>query len=324
MTSLVAARVGRLLPRSKAAHMVVGEVPAAVGIADVVAVRFDPAVVRRRLDSGIGPLCSPLRVRALDRLRTDRPMRVSTLASKLGSNPRALTHSTLGPLAEMGMVELVGDSVRATGAWEPAATHVTAVELKLSKWRDALRQADNFALSADRSWVVLDSARATSAIAAGDVFAQFGVGLAVLRGAGELQVINQPAGRRPERWLRAIIAERAWAIAESEVAALASGRFSDEQAPAVEELTADATTHWKRQPVTEGNGGVETSADMGAALSAAERCEHTGFEMGMADLMTLGQRAVMRGSHLLAAGTRARHVGRLVAELLVHTPRHGA
>lgn len=223
MTAFSAEQVGRLLPRStNKSSLVVGEVPAAVGIVDIVAVRFDTAAVRHRLDTGIGPLCSPLRIRALDVLRTDRPLRVTTLARKLGSNARALMRSTLGPLAELGAVELAGDGVRATGAWRPVGAHLTAIELKLSKWRDALRQADNFALSADRSWVVLDFARAGAAIAARDTFESHGVGLAVLDAAGHLQVIMRPTGRRAHRWLRALMAERAWAVAEAEVAAFAA------------------------------------------------------------------------------------------------------
>lgn len=220
MTALVAAQVERLLPRAGDAHLVVGEVPAAQGITDVVAVRFDAAAVRHRLEGGVGPLCSPLRVRTLDLLRVDRGMRVATLARKVGSNPRALTRSTLGPLAEMGLLDVSDGLVRATGAWRPVGAQLTAVELKLSKWRDALRQADNFALSADRTWVVLDEARSGAAVAATAYFREFGIGLALLAANGRLRPVVRPRGRRPQRWLRALMAERAWAVAEAEVAAL--------------------------------------------------------------------------------------------------------
>lgn len=72
MTSLVADGIARLLPQASAAHLIIGEVPAAQGIADVVAVRFDTGALRVRLDGGVGPLCSPLRVRTLDLLRNRR------------------------------------------------------------------------------------------------------------------------------------------------------------------------------------------------------------------------------------------------------------
>ena len=219
MTELVSEQVARLLPRGSGTHLLVGEVPAAQGIADIVAVRFDRDALRRRMDSGIGPVCSPLRVRALFLLRADRGMRVTTLAHKLGSTARALTRSTLEPLAAMGAIDLADGMVRATGNWCPVAEQVTAVELKLSKWRDAVRQADNFSLSADRSWVVLDHTRAKSALGSITTFEQLGVGLAVLDPGGHLHVVARPRGRRPEPWLRALMAERAWAVAEGEVAA---------------------------------------------------------------------------------------------------------
>jgi hypothetical protein len=148
-------------------------------------------------------------------------MRVATLARKVGSNPRALMRSTIGPLADLGVLELSAGSLRATGAWCPVGAHLTAVELKLSKWRDALRQADNLALSADRVWVVLDKARAATATAASAYFQKFGVGLAVLGLDAHLRVVVGPRQRRPERWLRALMSERAWAVAEADVAAFA-------------------------------------------------------------------------------------------------------
>jgi hypothetical protein len=277
MTALVADQVGRLLPRSaRESCLVVGEVPAAVGIADVVVVRFDADPVRHRLESGIGPLCSPLRVRALDALRTDRPTLVRTLARRLGSNARALTRSTLRPLTEMGAVELVGDRVWATGAWQPVGAHLTAVELKLSKWRDALRQADNFSLSADRSWVVLDFARAGAAIAARETFECYGVGLAVLDGAGQLRIITRPHGRRPERWLRALMAERAWAVAEGEVATHAANDRPSAPGPRTAAHTLLAETN-----ALTGALCRDEPAEVGCSSAVDESLEHRGQTQGL-------------------------------------------
>jgi hypothetical protein len=224
MTPFVTEQVPLLLPRRSTTALVVHEVPVGQGIADVVAVRFDCAAVRHRLDRGVGPISSPLRVRALLTLRPDRVMRVETLARKISASPRSLLRSTLTPLAELGLVELLNRSkARSTGAWRPVDAHVTAVELKLSNWRKALRQADNLAFGADRSWVVLDEGRAASAATQADQFRAFGVGLAVVGPDTGLRIVARPAGRRPERWLRALVAESAWSLAESEVAASTVG-----------------------------------------------------------------------------------------------------
>jgi len=219
MGPVVGREILRLVPRSPQAPLVVDEVPAGQGIADVVAVRFDTGALRDRLDALVGPICSPLRVRTLLALRSDRLTRIATLARKVHASPTSLTRSTLRPLAEDGLVEVCGDCARSTGAWRPVDGHVTAIELKLSKWRDALRQADNIAIGADRSWVVLDAARASQAVAAADQFRAFGVGLAVVGAESPLRIVVRPSGRRPERWLRALMAECAWRRVEADALA---------------------------------------------------------------------------------------------------------
>jgi hypothetical protein len=211
MTANAAANAERLTSRADGPLVVLGEIAGAQGIADIVAVRFNTEAILRRVDNEVGPITSALRMRCLDLLRRDRPMRIETLATKLGTNARAITRSTLTPLAQLGVVELAPGLVRSTGAWEPVCDHISAIELKLSKWRAALRQADNLARSADRSWVVLDEAQANGALQNIDAFAAFGVGLALLSREGKLQIVVSPRGRRPTRWLRALMAENAWA-----------------------------------------------------------------------------------------------------------------
>jgi hypothetical protein len=111
----------------------------------------------------------------------------------------------------MGAIELEATRARATGAWIPVARRMTAVELKLSKWRDAARQADNAALAVDRSWVVLDSRRAGGAIRNREYFAEFGIGLAVVDSNGALRVVERSRRSRCVPWLRAWLGELAWA-----------------------------------------------------------------------------------------------------------------
>jgi hypothetical protein len=115
---------GRALP-----DIVVIEAQADPGVIDLLAVTFDDDVLAHRIQCGLDPVTLPLRVRVLDALTRRRAMRVETLAKRVGSNARALTRSTLGPLEEIGAVELSGTLVRPTGAWAPVAKRLTAVEL---------------------------------------------------------------------------------------------------------------------------------------------------------------------------------------------------
>lgn len=323
MTALVASQVHRLMPRG-GAHLVVAEVPAAQGIADIVAVRFDTKALQRRLDSGIGPVTSPLRVQVLHALREDRSVRTSTLAAHFGSNASALTRSTLKPLAELGLVELRTDMVRATGVWRPVAAHLTAVELKLSKWRDALRQADNFAVSADRSWLVLDASRSAGAVRESALIGTFGVGLAVVEPTGDLRIVMPPRGRRPERWLRALMAEQAWARAEGAVAAAFAGPSLHEATPAVEMTCQNTHSENGREAVPEGDGGVEPVGNESATVSDGHSGQRRSLLGRVTDLVAFGEREIVRIAHLGAFGAGARLVSGLIHELLVDAPRDAA
>jgi hypothetical protein len=211
MTAPVAAAMTRLAPALVAPEYLLREVPAGQGVVDLLGVDFDDEVLSRRVRAGLGPIDRPLRIEVLSLLRVDRYLSIERLAKKVSSNPRALMRSTVGPLADFGAVEIDGSRVRATGMWLPVARRLTAVELKLSKWRAAARQADNAALAADRSWVVLDAVRATNAVRNRDYFSELGVGLAVVGSEGELRVVERPRRGRCVPWLRAWVGEVAWA-----------------------------------------------------------------------------------------------------------------
>lgn len=211
MLEPVAEAFRKLAPWLTAPGAIVAEIPAAVGIVDLVGVRFNQRSLRHRDEAALEPTLSPLRVRVLHGLLDGRPKDVEYLAGRVGSRPEALMRSTLRPLERADLIELGTDTVRSTGVWLPAADRVVAVELKLSKWRGALAQADNFTRSADEAWVVLDAARSAGAALAVHEFVERGVGLAVATSDGELDVLAAPARTRPEGWLHALIGERALA-----------------------------------------------------------------------------------------------------------------
>jgi hypothetical protein len=211
MTDTVEALVRRLTPGRVRPEHVLREMPAGQGVVDLLTVDFDDEVLSQRVRAGLGPIELPLRIEVLSHLRTDRFLSLERLARRVSSNPRALTRSTLRPLAEMGAIELDRTRARATGAWVPVAKRLTAVELKLSRWRDAVRQADNAAWAADRSWVVLDARRASRALDNRDYFMELGIGLAVLDTDRVLRVVERPRRARCVPWLRAWLGELAWA-----------------------------------------------------------------------------------------------------------------
>lgn len=260
LTPLVESSFDRLIPNPAqgAPDLLAAEIPAAVGVVDLlgVKVRTDAVAIRERL--GVGPICSPLRIRVLDLLAAGQIKNISTLARRLGSSERSLRSSTLVPLGELGLIELHGPQVHSTGCWMPIGEAVTAVELKLSKWRSALRQADNFSLSADHSWVVLDQARAKGAQDRQDLFRALGVGLATIDEAGAIRTLVRPRLRPPTRWLKALIAERAWAVGQA---------LSEKTQPGIEKTSSRALLHEGRQPFPEANCVFQSGANRGFSLS---------------------------------------------------------
>jgi DNA-binding transcriptional ArsR family regulator len=95
---------------------------------------------------------------------------------------------------------------------------VTAVELKLRRWREALDQAASYLKFADRAYVVLDGeqiARDEEMIRA---FGSSGVGLFILRAAGLAEVVSAKAQQ-------CVSAQRVQAVQKLCVSLTASGRL---------------------------------------------------------------------------------------------------
>jgi hypothetical protein len=209
MTQLVEAAIFRLSRRSHPA-IVLREVQTTAGVIDLLAVSFVDTTLATRTASGAAPVTHPRQVQALDAIPLGRPLRVDTVARRLRTSAEALQRSVLPPLISQGFLDLSHNRVRATGCWRPVGLELIAVELKLSKWKAAVRQADNAAWNVDGSWVVLDKAAGAAAANASAYFQAFGVGLAFLSGGGDLTVRLRPRSRRPVRWVRSWLAEVAW------------------------------------------------------------------------------------------------------------------
>ena len=233
MLDPVARQVRKLAPWLDAPAALVAEVPAAVGVVDLLGVRFDRRALVRRVEADVRPVLSPLRIRVLHALLKG-PRPVDALAAIVGSRAEPLMRSTLRPLETAELIELEAGHARSTGLWLPVGQRVVAVELKLTKWRDALNQADNFSRSADEAWVVIDAMKAAPARAAMLEFAERGVGLAVIGTDERIEVLLRPAQARPDPWLRALIAERALAATDDATALFIPSRRARISRPRLE------------------------------------------------------------------------------------------
>lgn len=121
LAPLISARFESFTPNAaiSAPDLIVPEIPAAVGVVDLLGVKFRADALLLREQISLGPICSPLRIRVLDLLASNQIKNIATLARRLGSSERSLRNSTLTPLAEAGLVDLTEVHVHSTGILEP-------------------------------------------------------------------------------------------------------------------------------------------------------------------------------------------------------------
>ena len=95
-------------------------------------------------------------------LLSGRPMRKETLARQLYTRVERIAPN-LTALKRRGIVcELPTGSYALNGGAVPKDLHVVAVEAKLSRWRDAILQAESYLQFANQSFVALPSILATN------------------------------------------------------------------------------------------------------------------------------------------------------------------
>ena len=89
----------------------------------------------------------------LSRLQKRRGLDTTQLAAEYS---KGYARALLAELERVGVACRTPDGKwRASGSWVPVNGYVSAVELKLRKWREALLQACAYREFANESWVVL-------------------------------------------------------------------------------------------------------------------------------------------------------------------------
>lgn len=187
------------------------EVPAAFGVPDVSAVRFDWDVVQRRVSAGVLPLTSEPAVRAVFALRR-RSRTPNAVAEAIGMSRDHVRRSVIPVLAERGWITSDSDVVQLKPAARPAGVRVVTVEAKLRDWQGALGQARRQMYSADSAYIALDVRAAARLRDDLPSIGRQGIGvIAVDPTTSTMQVLSRPSVRPDARRTtlgRTLIAER--------------------------------------------------------------------------------------------------------------------
>lgn len=148
------------------------EVRAGTSLADIV-------VVRRKFKSWprFPTRLSIVEAVSLSWLRKLGTTRIDLLESKCGLQRGALRQGTFDELVDDGLIQRgAGGSIGLRENWSNDV-EIIAIEAKLSRWRKALRQAKDYLLFADRSYVALPITKERLVPKLTETFTAAGVGL---------------------------------------------------------------------------------------------------------------------------------------------------
>lgn len=232
MTSPAIAANGSWWGSRQDPDFITGEIVGPDAVADLAAVRFARGPVETRLREGIGPVTNALALQVLMFARNN-PVTSAEVAEEFRVS-RSTASNALSLGLELGAIRKQAKHGYLTHpGWSPVTARVVAVELKLSNWQGAIRQAAAYSRWANSSWVILN--RKPNAQAA-ETARSLGIGLALLSSDGKLRrIIRAVNARSPVDEFAA-----AWASEQIYGRALSAGAFeslpvrSDDRAPSFE------------------------------------------------------------------------------------------
>lgn len=149
-------------------------------------------------DSALDILLDQANITILSCLYSRKPVKVSTLCRKVGSEQR-LVQKRLNLLMDYGFVESVNGSgyIRCEYV-EPSFSSLLTIEAKLFDWKKALIQASRNRLFSTYSYVLLDAKNAGAALKSLEEFRRLDVGLAILSpNSTQAEIVFHPGKTKP-------------------------------------------------------------------------------------------------------------------------------
>lgn len=178
---------------------VVEEFSYSAGRTDLVFTYKSDTYLRRRV-KGLNiniPITNKSHLKAF--LRLHRRGEITTeYFTQLGANSRTKSEKSLEWLLDNGFAEeTVNGKVRTVPYLRKHITTSIAIELKLEKWKDALKQALRGRSFSEYQYVVIDAAHISPALKNRDMFEQQGIGLASVDTNGAFMEHCAPIKQKP-------------------------------------------------------------------------------------------------------------------------------
>lgn len=184
------------------------EVVAPGAIADLVGCAFDARATNNRRERGHSPILEWAPLACVS--TCEQPLSTREIAARIGMS-LSTVQKAVAQAISCGALRRDSGLVSRNPDWHSPARRLVAIELKLTDWRKALRQAEHYSKWADEAWVVM-AREITSRMTAAALEA--GVGLARLR-LDRLQIVATPARRKHERFASSRLLAAEQALAQS-------------------------------------------------------------------------------------------------------------
>lgn len=140
-------------------------------------------------------------------LRASGTTRIDLLEKRCGCQNKELRNGVLSRIIEWDLIEIgQGGQVALTKLW-PNSFKIIALEAKLSRWRQAINQANKYQKYADQTFVVLPENPAQIALKNKEEFLKSGIGLLTVNSKGVKPMIKAYLNKTHD-WRREFVYSR--------------------------------------------------------------------------------------------------------------------
>lgn len=166
-------------------------VPIGAGVPDLVVVTYNPqvfALANIELSD----------TQILAYLRAVGKCRLETIAEKFKTSPEKIGHR-LDCLIETAVVKVSCETFSLSPSWKDILPEIVTIEVKVSDWRRALRQAARNRIFAHLSFIALPE-KIAQRVYTDELFQQNGIGLISVSESGSAAIIKRAQRANPVVW----------------------------------------------------------------------------------------------------------------------------
>lgn len=188
----VAQEIPTLLPSNASPVWTAASLPVGAGIPDLVAASYSPQVFALAQLERSNPYL-------LAYLRAAGPARIETIAARVGISTLSASRQVGELVAARVILSVSATAFVLSPIWRDILPEIITIEVKVSNWQSAVRQAARNRIFSHRAFVALPAAVATR-IRNEAIVRQLGLGLIAVWEDNTITLMRKPRRHRPIVW----------------------------------------------------------------------------------------------------------------------------